>query len=80
MTGRVGGIVRKRTERKCVLDQICRRRDHVQDEVATSNVVSQIAEQAAAERVVAEIQDDGAAIGVRMGFSQIFVGSAGKPI
>ena len=64
MAGVVGGVVRERAERERVLVDVARLADHRLDEVAGADVVQQVAEEMAAERVVAEILNHRSAVGV----------------
>ena len=50
------------------------------DEVAGADVVDEIREQAAAERVVPEILDERTAVGVGAGLAQRVGGGAGEPL
>ena len=65
---RVGGIVREAAEGEGVLVEVLRLADQADDEIARADVVHEVAEQLAAERVVAHVLDDrpGIGVGVRL--------------
>src|SRR5208283_3135493 len=66
VAGDVGNIVRKRAQGESVFVGILTLQEHLSDEIAAANVVQQVAEFHAAERIVAEVLDDGAAVGIRV--------------
>ncbi len=68
VAGNIRGIVRQRTQGEGVLIGVLAVLQHLEDEVSTADVVHQIAKFHASKRVVAQILDYGAAIGVGVGF------------
>src|SRR6202049_4378645 len=64
MADDIRGIVRKRAQCKGILVRILALQQQLTNEITTANVVHQIAEFHAAKGVVAEVLNDGAAIGV----------------
>src|SRR5208337_640319 len=71
MAGYIRGIVRERAEGEGVLISILALRQQLADEIAATNVVDQITELHAAKRIVAEVLDDGAAIGISVCFREL---------
>jgi hypothetical protein len=65
--------VRQRSQREGVLVNILAFEQQLANKISTANVVHQIAEFPTAERVIAEILDDGAAIRVGMSFPDLVV-------
>ena len=77
----VSDVVRERTEGEGKLIHVAGLADEVGDEVAGTDVVSEIAEGRMAEGVVAGILDDAAAVGISMGEAKLFgsgIGIAGQ--
>jgi len=64
LAGDIRSIVRKRAQGKGVLVCILTLQQQLLNEVTAANVVHQIAEFHAAKGIVAQVLDDGAAIGV----------------
>ncbi len=71
VTGDVRRIVRQGAQCEGVLVDILAFEQQLADEVSAADVMHQVAEFPAAERVVAEILDDGAAIGVGVRLSDL---------
>src|SRR6266576_6911927 len=71
MTEVVGCVMRQRAERERILVQIGGLGQKIQYQIAAANVVRQVADEPMAERVIAHILDDCAAIGVSMRLSKI---------
>ena len=71
----IGRIMRQRAQSERVFVQILRLRDLIQNEIAAADIMHQVAEQMAAERVITHVLNNGAAIGIRVRFAQIVVGS-----
>jgi len=71
MSGDVRSIVRKRAQREGVLVGILTLQQELSHKVTAANVVHQIAEFHAAERIVAEVLDDSAAIRVTVCFLEL---------
>ena len=67
----VGREVRQRAQRERILVEILRLANHVDDEVAAADVMRQIAVELAAERIVAQVLNDAAAVGVGVRLRQI---------
>ena len=67
----VGGVMRQRAQRECILVQILRLANQVENEVAAADVVRQIAVELAAERIIAQILNDASAVGVSMRLGQL---------
>src|SRR3954447_12380677 len=68
----VGREMRQGSERKGVLVQILRFANERDDKVAAADIVREIAIERAAERIVAKVLDNTAAVGVGMRDYQIF--------
>ena len=66
MTGDIRRIVRQRAQGEGILVDILAFEQQLANKVSAADVMHQVAEFLAAERVVAEILDDGATIGVGM--------------
>ena len=77
VAGDVGRIVRQGAQREGVLVGILALAQQFTNKVAAADVVHQVAEFPAAERVVAEVLDDGAAIGVGMRFLDLVFRESG---
>src|SRR4029077_2466118 len=71
MPGDIRSIMRQRAQCESVFVRILALRQQLSNEVTTANVVHQIAEFHAAKRVVAQVLDDGAAIGVTVGLLEL---------
>ena len=68
VAGDIRRIVRQGSQREGVLVDILAFEQQLANKVSAADVVHQVAEFSAAERVVAEILDDGASVGVGMRF------------
>src|SRR6185369_17810765 len=77
MAGDVRGIMRQRAQGEGVLVNILTLAQQFQHEVAAANVMHQIAELYAAEGIVAQVLDDGAAIGVGMRLGDLLFRESG---
>ena len=64
MAGDIRGVVGKRAQSEGVLVGILALQYQLANEIAAANVMHQIAEFYAAKRIVTEVLDDGAAIGI----------------
>ena len=71
MAGDIGSIVCQRAQGECVFVSILALPQQLLDEVATSDVVNQITEFHAAKRIVTEVLNDGAAIGVTVRLGEL---------
>src|SRR5580658_1905622 len=71
-------VVGEGAQRESVVVQILRIADQGADEIGSADVVSEVAEKLAAERVVAHVLNHGAAIGVTVRRLQLFGGGVGK--
>ena len=69
---RIGGVVGQRAQREGEFVQRMRFADQVQDKISGAHVMHQVAEELAAERVVAHVLDDAARVGVGVRLQQIF--------
>jgi hypothetical protein len=78
MAGYIRSIVRKRTQGKSILVRILTLQQQFLNEVTAANVVHQIAELHTAKRKVAEILDDGAAMGVTVRLLELDFRETGK--
>src|SRR5215469_1526760 len=78
MTGSVGGIMRQSAQCECIFVEIARFLDEGQNKITASHVMREIAEEWIAERVIAQILDDCAAISVGVGLSQLRLGRVGE--
>src|SRR5688572_22140172 len=65
MADRVAGVVRDRAERERILVDIRGLAEEGANEVAGTDVVNQVGEEAAAERVITEVLDQRSPVGVR---------------
>ena len=72
--------MRQRSQRKCVFLRVLALPEHLLDKVAAAHVVHQVAEFLAAERIIAQVLNDRAAIGVGVGFLDLIVREAGKAV
>src|SRR5260370_39384471 len=68
----IGGVMRQRTQCKGVFIQILRVPNQRNHEVAASSVVKQVAEELASKRIVSHVLQDGAAVSVGAGVSELF--------
>src|SRR6266568_125474 len=73
VAGYVGSVMRQRAKRECIFVDIVALAQEFEDEIAAANVMDQIAEFFAAERIVTKILDDGAPIGISMGIAYLIV-------
>ena len=71
MTGVVGGVVRERAERERILVDVLRVAEEHFHEVAAADVVQQVAEQTAAERIVADVLNHRATVRERARVEQL---------
>src|SRR5579872_7330777 len=67
----IGGVVSQATEGKRVLVDVLRLVKQRLDEIAAANIVREVREEMVAERIIAHVLDDAAAIGVGVRFTQI---------
>ena len=74
----VGGVMRERAEREGVLVDVVRLANQRLHEIAGADVVHQVAEEVAAERVVAKILNHRAAVGVGARLASSFARRARK--
>ena len=68
MTLVIGGIVGERPEREGIFIDVLRIAQESQDEVSAANVMSQVADESTAVWVIAHVLDNGAPIGIGVGF------------
>jgi len=76
----VGGVVCQRSEGESVLVEVLGLPEQVDHEVATAHKMRQIGEKLAAERVVAHVLYERAAVSKGVGFFQIIGGGVGKSL
>ena len=76
----VARVVRQRSQRKCILVDVLRLSNQVQNEVAAADVMRQIAVELAAERIIAQILNDASAVGVCVRLGQLIRGGSGKSL
>src|SRR5580704_17620685 len=74
----VGGVVCQRAQRKRVVVDVVGIAEHRHHKVTAAYVMRQIAEQRAAVRIIAQVLNDGPAIGISLGGIQFIFGSMGK--
>ena len=72
MTARVGGVVCQRAVCEGQLVRVPTLSDEATDKVSRPDVVNQIAEELASKRVVPEVLNDAAAVGVAVGDVELF--------
>src|ERR1700732_2291655 len=77
MAGNIRHIVRQRAQRKGVLVDILALEEQLTNKVSTPNVVHQVAEFPTTERIISEILDDRASIGVGMRLFELVLGESG---
>src|SRR5271157_1274924 len=65
----VSRVVRQRAQGEGVLVEILSLPDHRFDEVGATNIVEKVAEEGAAERVIAHVLDDATSVSVGVGFA-----------
>src|ERR1700758_3520485 len=80
MAGDIRRIVRQSAQRECVFVDVLALDQQLANKVSATDVVHQIAELPATERVVAEILDEGASVGVGMRFFKLVCRQSGKPL
>src|SRR6266567_8795958 len=73
VTGYVRCIVRKGAQGEGVLVDILAPQQQLENKISTADVVHQIAKFPAAKRVVAEILDDRASVGIGMGLGDLLL-------
>lgn len=79
----VGRIVRERAQSEGIVIEILRLFGILQqceNEVTAAGIVHQIAEEMAAERIVAHVLDNGAAVGIGVGLTQLVVSGVGEAL
>ena len=76
----ISRIMGERTQRESVPIQILGITQKRKDEVCAANVVRLIAEEVISMRVIAEVLDNGAAVGVPVGFLELLVRCVGKAL
>ena len=74
----IGGIVLQRAESERVFVEVLRLADQRRDEVPTADVMREIAEKAAAERIISQVLNDAATVGVGVRLLQLLRGCVGK--
>ena len=74
----VSRIMTERPQGKGVLVNVLSVGDQRRDEIAGAHVVQQVAEEGAAERIVAKILDDASAVGVAAGVEQLLRACPGE--
>ena len=77
MTGNVRRVVRQCAECKGVFVDVLAFEQQLANKVSAANVMHKVAEIPAAERIVAEVLNDGAAIGVGVRLFDLVFGKAG---
>ena len=75
----IGGIVFQRAQSECIFVQVLRFADQFRDEIAAADVMGEIAEKAAAERIISHILNDAAPIRVSVRLLQLLRRRSGKP-
>ena len=80
MAVNVGDIVRERAQRKGIFIGILAFSQQLQDKVPGADVMGQVAEILVAERVVAQILNDRATIGIGMRFVKLVFGKFRKAL
>jgi len=76
----ISRIMGERSQRESVAIQILGIAQKRKDEVPAADVVRQIAEKMISMRVIAEVLDNGAAVGVPVSFLELFVRCIGKAL
>ena len=77
MTDGIGRIMSQRPESESVFVQVLRVRYLVQNEIAAPDVMHKVAEEMAAEGIVADVLYEAAAVGVGVSFAEVGVSRAG---
>ena len=67
-------------QREGILIYIVTLPQQLADEISATNVMCQVAEFLAAKRVITQVLDDGASVGIGMSFFDLIVGQAGKSL
>ena len=70
----IGGIVRQRSQSESVLIEVLGFADQVEDKIAAPDVMRQIAEELAAERIIPQILNDAPSVGESVRFGQLVRG------
>ena len=73
MTGDIGGIMGQRSQGECVLIGILAFEQQFLNEISTADVMHQVAEFLTAERVVAEVLDHSATVGIGMSLPDLVI-------
>jgi hypothetical protein len=76
----IGGIVRQRAQSESVLVNVLGVGDQVDHKIAAADVMRQIAEELAAERVVAQILNDASSVGECVRLQQFVRGGGRKSL
>src|SRR5438067_1419317 len=77
MAADIGCIVGQRSESESVFVDVAGFGNERRDKITAADVMDEIAEKAASERVIAHVLDKAAAVGVRVRGAQILSGCAG---
>ena len=80
VTVHIRAVMRRGAERKSIFIQILRVVDQGLDQIGAAHIVRQIAVKMAAERIVAKILNDAAAVRVGVRFVELIFGSVGKTL
>ena len=78
MTIIIGGIVRQCSQSESILIKVLGFADQVEDEIAAADVMCQIAEELAAERIIPQILNNASSVGVCVCLRQLFRGGSRK--
>ena len=76
----IGGIVLQRAERERIFVQVLRFADQRRDEIATADVMREIAEKAAAERIISHVLNDAASVSVGVRLLQLLRRRVGESL
>src|SRR6185437_2123841 len=80
VTRNIRCVVRQRAQREGVLVDIPALKYQLANKVSAANAMHQVAEFSAAERVVAEILNDGSPVSIGVGLFDLVVGQSGKSL
>ena len=78
MTVGIRRVVSQRAQRKGIFVEVVSVAKQCQHEIAASHIVNKVTEVLTAERIIAQVLNDTTAVGIGMGFYQIFGGSTGE--
>ncbi len=74
----IGGIVFQRAQSECIFVEVLRFADQGHDEIAAADVMREIAEKVAAERIISQVLNDATPIRVGVRLLQLLPSGAGK--